>query len=106
MKVARNPVILAQLAYVYARAGMKDKAMTILNGLEAEVKQRYVCGFNVACLYAGLGDKEQAYAWLEKAYKARDMSSLADPQWDPIRSDPRFTDLRVRMGLPHDTQVP
>ena len=71
MKVARNPVILAQLAYVYARAGMKGKATTILNGLEAEVKQRYVCGFNVACLYAGLGDKEQAYAWLEKAYGDR-----------------------------------
>jgi TolB-like protein/Flp pilus assembly protein TadD len=71
MKVARNPVILAQLAYVYARAGMKDKARTILRGLEAQVKQRYVCGFNVACLYTGLGDKEQAYAWLERAYRDR-----------------------------------
>ena len=71
MKVARNPVIQAQLAYVYARAGMKDKATTILNGLEAQVKQRYVCGFNVACLYTGLGDKEQAYAWLERAYRDR-----------------------------------
>lgn len=71
MKVARNPVILAQLAYVYARAGMKEKARTILKGLEAQVKQRYVCGFNVACLYVGLGDKERAYAWLEKAYRDR-----------------------------------
>jgi tetratricopeptide (TPR) repeat protein len=71
MRVARNPVILAQLAYVYARAGMKDKATAILNGLEAQVKQRYVCGFNVACLYMGLGDKEQAYAWLERAYRDR-----------------------------------
>lgn len=71
MREARNPVILAQLAYVYARAGMKAKARTILNGIEAQVKQRYVCGFNVACLYVGLNDKEQAYAWLEKAYLAR-----------------------------------
>jgi TolB-like protein/Flp pilus assembly protein TadD len=71
MRVARNPVILAQLAYVYARAGMKGKATAILNGLEAQVKQRYVCGFNVACLYMGLGDKEQAYAWLERAYRDR-----------------------------------
>src|SRR5438270_5404655 len=71
MRVARNPVIQAQLAYVYARAGNKEKAQTILKGLEAQVKQRYVCGFNVACLYAGLGDKGQAYAWLEKAYADR-----------------------------------
>jgi len=71
MKVARNPVIQAQLAYVYARAGMKDKARTILNRLEGQVKRRYVCGFNVACLYTGLGDKNQAYAWLEKAYRDR-----------------------------------
>lgn len=71
MKAARNPVILAQLAYVYARAGMKDKARTILNGLEAQVKQRYVCGFNVACVYVGLDEKENAYAWLERAYRDR-----------------------------------
>ena len=71
MKVARNPVILAQLAYVYARAGMKDKARTILNGIEAQVKQHYVCGFNVACVYAGLDEKENAYAWLERAYRDR-----------------------------------
>jgi hypothetical protein len=50
---------------------MKDKARAILRGLEAQVKQRYVCGFNVACLYTGLGDKGQAYAWLEKAYRDR-----------------------------------
>jgi TolB-like protein/DNA-binding winged helix-turn-helix (wHTH) protein/Flp pilus assembly protein TadD len=71
MKIPRNPVTQAQLAYVYARAGMKDRSRTILNTLQAQVKQRYVCGFNVACLYVGLDDKEQAYAWLEKAYRDR-----------------------------------
>jgi tetratricopeptide (TPR) repeat protein len=71
LKLAHNPVVLAQLAYVYARAGMKEKATTLLRGIEAQVKQRYVCGFNVACLYAGLGDTELAYAWLEKAYRDR-----------------------------------
>jgi TolB-like protein/Flp pilus assembly protein TadD len=71
LQVPRNPVTQAQLAYVYARAGMKNKSRTILNTLESQLKQRYVCGFNVACLYMGLGDKEQAYAWLEKAYRDR-----------------------------------
>ncbi|HWY67355.1 MAG TPA: winged helix-turn-helix domain-containing protein [Terriglobales bacterium] len=71
LKVARNPVILAQLAYVYAQAGRKDKAKTMLRGLEAQAKQRYICGFNMACLYMGLGDKETAYAWLDRAYRDR-----------------------------------
>ena len=70
-KVARNPVILAQLAYVYARAGMKEKARAMLSGLDAQAKQRYVCGFNMACLYLGLGEKAKTYAWLEQAYRDR-----------------------------------
>ena len=70
-KVAHNPVILAQLASVYALAGMKEKARTILSGLQAQVKERYICGFNVACVYVALGEKENAYASLEKAYRDR-----------------------------------
>jgi TolB-like protein/DNA-binding winged helix-turn-helix (wHTH) protein/Tfp pilus assembly protein PilF len=60
----------------------------------------FIPSWYIACIYSFLGDKDQAFAWLEKAYKVRDMSSLADPQWDPIRSEPRFTDLQRRMGLP------
>jgi serine/threonine protein kinase/Flp pilus assembly protein TadD len=71
LKSARNPVILAQIASAYAMAGKRDTARTLLSGIEAQAEQRYVCGFNVACVYANLGDKEQAFAWLEKAYLAR-----------------------------------
>lgn len=71
MIVARNPVIQAQLAYVYARAGMKAKARSILAGLEAQVKQRYVCGFNVAAVYVSLGESTTAYEWLDRAYRDR-----------------------------------
>jgi eukaryotic-like serine/threonine-protein kinase len=71
IKSARNPVILAQIASAYAMAGKKDTARTLLSGIEAQAEKRYVCGFNVACVYASLGDKEQSFAWLEKAYLAR-----------------------------------
>ena len=43
----------------------------MLGGLEAQVSQRYICGFNVACVYATLGEREQAFTWLEKAYRDR-----------------------------------
>jgi len=71
LKSAQSPVIVAQIASAYALAGNKDKARTILSGIEAQAQKRYICGFNVACVYATLGDKEKAFAWLEKAYLAR-----------------------------------
>jgi len=68
---SKNPVILAQTAAAYALAGSSDKARAMLPGIEGQARNRYVCGFNVAGVYAALGDKEQAVAWLEKAYVAR-----------------------------------
>jgi serine/threonine protein kinase/TolB-like protein/Flp pilus assembly protein TadD len=71
MKTARNPVFLAQIASAYALAGSKNKAGAMLSGIEAQARERYICGFNVACVYATLGEKEQAFTWLEKAYRDR-----------------------------------
>src|SRR6266404_1686033 len=68
---SKNPVILAQTAAAYALAGSSDKARAMLPGIEGQARNRYVCGFNVAGVYAALSDKEQAVAWLEKAYLAR-----------------------------------
>jgi TolB-like protein/Flp pilus assembly protein TadD len=67
----RNPVILSQVAAAYALAGRKDKARSMISGIEGQARERYVCGFNVACLYSVMGDKEQAFAWLDKALLAR-----------------------------------
>ncbi|HKW33139.1 MAG TPA: hypothetical protein VJN92_09050 [Candidatus Acidoferrum sp.] len=67
----QNPVLLSQIAAAYALAGRKDKARAMLPGIEGQSRERYVCGFNVACLYSVLGDKEQAFAWLAKAHRDR-----------------------------------
>lgn len=71
LQSVRSPVILAQIASAYALAGKKDKARSMLGEIEAKARERYVCGFNVACVYALLGDKEKAFSWLDKAYLAR-----------------------------------
>jgi serine/threonine protein kinase/tetratricopeptide (TPR) repeat protein len=67
----KSPVTLAQIAAAYALAGRADKARAMLPGIEGQARERYVCGFNVACVYSLLGEKEQAFAWLENAYRNR-----------------------------------
>jgi TolB-like protein/Flp pilus assembly protein TadD len=70
-KSTTSPVILSQVAAAYALAGRKDKARAKMGGIEGRAQERYVCGFNVACVYSVLGDKDQAFAWLEKARRDR-----------------------------------
>ena len=59
--------------------------------------------YEIALVYAGLKDKDNAFTWLEKAYEARDKGLTylkVDPCLDPLRADPRFKDLEKRVGLP------
>ncbi len=58
---------------------------------------------SIALVYAGLGEKDEAFAWLEKAYEERSFQLQwlnVEPRWDSLRSDPRFADLIRRIGLP------
>ncbi len=65
-------------------------------------KQEYVSAYDIAVIYLGLGEKDQAFAWLERAYEERcpTLEFLkVEPSLDPLRSDPRFADLLRRMNL-------
>jgi len=91
---------LIDLGYVYAVSGKRDEALAILNKLKTS--KEYVSPTGVAILYTGLGDKEAAFQWLERAYAAHDSQLQylkVDPRYDSLRSDPRFTDLLRRMRL-------
>ena len=66
-----SPVAATMLAFVYAEAGKRDDASTLLQELIELARRRYVCCYNVAVVYAALGDKEQAFKWLEEAYRDR-----------------------------------
>ena len=70
-ELSGSPFALAGLGYIYAKAGDRDKAKAILDELSELSNHRYVCGYSKAAIYAALGDKEQAFDWLETAYGER-----------------------------------
>jgi TolB-like protein/DNA-binding winged helix-turn-helix (wHTH) protein/Tfp pilus assembly protein PilF len=90
------------LAHAYAVSGRQEEATRIAKDLASRNDQNPSAEANIALIYAGLGDQDQAMMWLNKAYDARfNPSILLRPFFDPLRSDPRFKNLLRRIGLPN-----
>ena len=90
------------VAYAYARSGRRAEAERIIQNL-LQRADRPSGSYAIAIAYAGMGDRERALEWLEKAYEKKDNAMIrlkVDPEWDTLRGDPRFTDLLKRMRLP------
>jgi TolB-like protein/DNA-binding winged helix-turn-helix (wHTH) protein len=94
----------AALAHAYAVTGKTSQAEKILRDLTQKSKASYVSPYFIATIYAGLGDKDRAFEFLEKAYQQRSSDIVwhmkSDPRIDNLRSDPRFEALFRRVGLP------
>jgi TolB-like protein/Tfp pilus assembly protein PilF len=91
---------MAQLGYAYALEGRKAEAQKVLDQLNERSKQDYVSAVDRAIIYVGLGEKDKAFEWLEKSYEERSIGAIkVNPIYDPLHSDPRFTDLLRRMNL-------
>jgi DNA-binding winged helix-turn-helix (wHTH) protein/TolB-like protein/tetratricopeptide (TPR) repeat protein len=92
--------ISADLGYVYALSGETDRAMAIISQMKGSPAS--LSYYLIAEVYTGLGNKDQAFAWLDKAYEER-FPFLCDvrvtPQFDSLRSDPRYVTLVRRMNL-------
>jgi TolB-like protein/DNA-binding winged helix-turn-helix (wHTH) protein/Tfp pilus assembly protein PilF len=89
------------LGAAYARGGERNKALAILKRLQTS--KEYVSPGELTVLYVALGQREEAFASLERAYAERDvqLGGLGhEPGFDPLRSDPRFINLMQRVGLP------
>jgi serine/threonine-protein kinase len=104
MELSGNSLqMLARLGYGYALAGRKYESLGVLSQLNEASKQRYVSPYDVAVIYAGLGEKDLTFTWLERAYEDR-TTWLAflkvEPAFDSLRQDARFRDLLGRVGLP------
>jgi len=90
----------SNLAYAYAVSGRRNEALKILNDSTGR-SNGFSDASEIALIYTGLGDNDQAMAWLDKAYSERfNPSILLRPGFDPLRSDSRFQSLVHRVGLP------
>jgi len=95
-----NTLLLSGLGYAYAAAGRKLEAQKVLDQLNDLAKQKYVPAMYRAWTYAGLGEKDKAFEWLEKGYEDRSILSIkAYGVLAPLHSDPRWADLLRRMNL-------
>jgi hypothetical protein len=75
-----------------------------VEALESRRKSGYSSAYNIAVLYAQLGDKDRAFAWLNTAFQEHDLfleALKADFLIDPLRSDPRYAELVRKIGFPH-----
>ncbi len=109
-----SPLLLTSLASAYALAGRRADSNRVLRQLEEISKHQgpapawhggltgYVCPYEVAGVYAQLGDKDRAFKWLDKAYRSRSCMYWLrqDPRLDSIHSDPRFRELMTKMKFP------
>jgi tetratricopeptide (TPR) repeat protein len=93
----------ALLGYVSGKLGKREDAEKILSELLGTSQTEFVAPTLLALVYTGLGDKDKAFAWLEKAYEARSGDVVLlnlDPAWEPLRGDPRYAALTKKVGLP------
>lgn len=99
---ADDAVLLSKTTYYYCRSGQPEKAKAGLKKLEAAIKVQPVDTSVLVLPYFCTGNTDRAFFWLEKAYSEHSNSMTAlkvDPEYDPMRNDPRFQDILRRVGL-------
>ncbi len=91
------------IAYVYAASGQRAKAEQLIHELKEGARKGEFNEVGIAWTYAALGEEDEAFRWLNEAYRRR-IGGLAllkvEPRFESLHSDPRFADLLRRMGLP------
>jgi len=102
-KLGDQPHALGHMGNVYARMERVSEAHAMISKLEGHVQKNGVGRYEIALVYAGLGESDEAFNWLGRSFDARDKGLTylkIDPCLDPLRADPRFARLVQRVGLP------
>jgi TolB-like protein/Tfp pilus assembly protein PilF len=97
-----DPAVLALIGHEYALSGEKAKAAGTISKLQQLSTHKYVPAIYVALVYTGLHDLDHSFAWLDKAFNERSEYLVylpTEPLADPLRGDPRFSQLLQRLGL-------
>jgi serine/threonine protein kinase/tetratricopeptide (TPR) repeat protein len=98
-----NTEVWSSLGHAYAVSGKRDEAQKVIDHLKELSAHSYVAPYDFAIIYAGLGEKDEAFTWLNRAFDDRSylLTYLTvDERLDALHSDPRFDELRRRIGLP------
>ncbi len=102
LSLSGSPELAASIEEDFFKAGYKGVLQSWLDGLTEISKHGYVSSYSIAQAYMRMGEKEKAFAWLEKAYEEHDsglVSLAVEPMFDAVRPDPRFRDILRRMKL-------
>ncbi len=102
-QLSKGLTFQASLAHAQALFGQRAQAREVLAKLTEASRKGYVPSYHFALVYTGLGEKDRAFEWLERAYQERS-TVLAylrlDPRLAPLRDGPRYADLIRRIGFP------
>jgi serine/threonine-protein kinase len=99
----RSPIMQAALGRTFALSGKREEALRILQELHKMAEKRYVSPFELASLDFALGQTDEGFEWLGKAFQDRcfELISLrVDPRWQSLKGNPRFHQLFSRLGMP------
>jgi TolB-like protein/thioredoxin-like negative regulator of GroEL len=104
-----SPLVLATAGGVFPAAGDPGRARRILGELAEVSKKRYVCPYEIGVIHLALGEKDEAFRWLEKGFRDRSIcmqGTRQDPRLEPLHGDPRYEDLLRRLAYPTNPQMP
>jgi TolB-like protein/Tfp pilus assembly protein PilF len=99
---SNNSKPLAIKGYILARSGRRAEAENIIQMFKSTSRERFVPPYNIALVYAGLGDRDAVWEWLNRAYDSRDVHMVhlpVDGKWDDYRMLPQFQELVRRCGF-------
>lgn len=97
-----SPIVKAELGHAHAASGNRPQAERVIEELIRVSNERYISPYYIAMIYAGLGDREKAFEWLDRAYDDRAdylVYLKVDPRFDPLQSDERFQQMLQKIGL-------
>jgi len=103
-----SPAVIGTLVGAYAQSGRRTEALRLVDELKRRQRRNYVPAEAFVDAYLGLGERDQAFAWLERAYQEHSgilQLLKVHPPFDPLRGDPRFAELVRRVGLDKSYQV-